>query len=65
MNDDNELCPICGLDRDSEDCCGWCLSCQDDIADWDGTFCQICIANSEPGDGDYEPYYPGYELDES
>lgn len=48
--DEDGLCPICGETRDSDQCCGWCLSCQDDIADWDDDLCQLCHHNSEDPD---------------
>ena len=51
------ICPVCGEDRDSEDCCGWCLSCQDDIADFNEALCIVCADADEPALSDDEYHY--------
>lgn len=55
--DDIEICTVCGEDRDSDACCGLCLSCELDAADYDGDFCQPCHDATGIGDGDDEFHY--------
>jgi predicted amidophosphoribosyltransferase len=58
MDDYENTCQVCGEDRDSPECCGLCVSCQDDTADWDGWFCEPCARDLNHLSDDAAHYSP-------